>query len=282
MITLTLAAVFALADPAPAEAPVSTTPNALVRGLGQLDALEVEAARASLEEAAQAGPWSLDESEQLWRSLGIVRAYLGDEAASLDAFRHLLAVAPGYSLPYTTSPKATFVFERARTEMAKRGSLSLVVNAPLAIDVDAPAAIEVRRVTDPLDEVARISLLWRASGSSSPYAHLDETAPPTGGTVRFHLPQLAHDDTAPKSIDVAVIATNANGWELWRDPDPNRPRAIALEKKEPSPWYTEPPALIAFAGVGVVVVAASAVAVGLVWPLPAESELHYRVERGTP
>jgi hypothetical protein len=287
MLTLAFAAVVALADPAPAEATASsatTAPstNALVRGLAQLEALDIEAARASLEEAAQGGPWSLEESEQLWKSLGVVRAYLGDESASLDAFKHLLAIAPGYSLPYTTSPKATFVFERARTEMSKRSSLSLIVDAPLAIDVDAPAIVEVHRASDPLEEVARISLLWRVSGASTPYAKLDEAAPPIGASVRFHLPQVAQGDVAPTSIDVAVIATNAKGWELWRDPDPNRPRTIAVEKNEPPAWYTQPPALITFASVGVVVVAASAAAVALLWPLPAESAVHYRVERGSP
>ena len=104
----------------------------LNRAIAMLEAGQVEEARDALETIRRGGPYALEDVLELYRNLGIARAYLGDTKGARWAFERLLAFSPGAMLRYTVSPKATFVFQQVRDAMEAHPALRLDIAAPPA------------------------------------------------------------------------------------------------------------------------------------------------------
>lgn len=97
----------------------------LTRARQELDALQYDKARASLDEALKQGTNGPRDMAEIYRLSGQVAAALGDAAGAEDDFKMLLELAPDAQLPAGMSPKITEPFDAARA-FAKQ-------HAPLAI-----------------------------------------------------------------------------------------------------------------------------------------------------
>lgn len=240
------------ATPAEAEAPPASSEtdkrapqSNLERGLALFQALEFEVAKDALEAALKDRDHSRDDLAKLYATLGVVRAYLEDPHGARAAFDSLLAIAPGHTLPYTTSPKATFVFEKARTEAKTRRALELRFTPPKLQRLDEPIVVEVARTADPFKDVSTVELWHRKKGADK-WEKLTFDAPAVGKSVRAKLPAVTEADafvdeetgSTGAYVEVAVVGRSALGWELFRGPDRERPFEIPVGFDAPGPWYT--------------------------------------------
>lgn len=265
--------------------PVTSTPaaapGALPRGLERLDAEDLDAARSALELALTQGPYRLDQVVQLYRGLGVVRAYFDDAAGARWAFERLLTIAPTAQLPYTTSPKATFLFQEVRDALRSRPALRIDLTTPAVAALEQPIDVMVVRAADPLAAVRRIEVWHRLKGKAD-FERIPVAAVAIGERATVHLPavpaaqaQVDEDGVAKAIVEIAVVALDADGWEIARTPDPSSPREVPVGFDAPGPWYTRW-WLWGIAG-GAVVLAGGATAVLLLQPPPAAIPFSYRV-----
>ncbi|MFH1812522.1 MAG: hypothetical protein ABIJ09_27565 [Pseudomonadota bacterium] len=268
-------------DAAPA---ASATATHLGRGLRLLDLQEFGEARAALELALDDGPYDHAQVVGLYRGLGLSRAFTGDEDGALWAFSRLLIVAPDESLPYTTSPKATFVFDRARmAQRQQRPAEILVVTEPV-LAFDRPVLCRVERRSDPLAAMTHAAVLHRLQGQVD-YQTLELELPPPGQRLDVTLPAVPGAAAVVDShgipgaiLEIAVVARDARGWEIYRGPDPERPLQIPVGFSESREWYTQW-WLWGLIGGGVAAVTTGAIVAVLLWPLPDRIPASYEVVR---
>lgn len=202
-------------------------------GSDALAKFEVERARKHLETAAQKGPLDLASHVTLWEQRGIAAAYVNDEAQALRAFAMLLALDPGHLLSYALSPRATFVFEKARTGAAKGQSPTMQVNWRRDLRVGDPMPVDVELVTNPNALVRRATLMMRARGQADwRAADVDLLAP---GFRRVVLPPIV--GTKPTTVELYLRAFDERNNEVLRWADAASPREIALRYDPPTPWY---------------------------------------------
>jgi tetratricopeptide (TPR) repeat protein len=273
------------APPAPVVADdIPEHKRALAEGVLLMDDLEYDAAAARLEQALDAGPYALEEAVQLYHQLGIARAYLDDEPGAVQAFRSLLAIAPGHALSYTTSPKATLLFQRAVDETRARRTLELLVTTPPVLPLDRPLRVTVERAADPSALVARVELWHRRKGALE-WQKADVVVPEVGATSLVELPPVSSDDAvvdesgeAGVLLEVALVAYDARGWEVFRNPEPTHPRVMPVGFDDPGPWYTQ---WWLWGGAGAVaaitVATVSGVILALNFPKPDSIDGRYRV-----
>lgn len=195
-----------------------------------ITALDLDAARAALDAAAQTGPLDHDENVQLWEQRGIVAAYGDDVAGAKRAFDMLLALDPGHFLSYYISPKATFVFEALRNEKDR---------TPPAIDVQwqrggkvgDPVPLDLTVVADPKQFLRHATVFVRTRGE--PAWRAADVA--LKGEQRVVLPPVTA--TGPVSLELYVRAYDDHGNEVLTWADPARPREIPLRYDPPPPWW---------------------------------------------
>src|SRR5215467_14300194 len=118
-------------------------------GKQALAKLDVDLARQALDAAERGGPLDHDTNVTLWEQRGIAAAYVDDERAASAAFDMMLALDPGHLLSYKLSPKATFVFEKAREAASARGAPELDVTWPRGARVGDRIPIDVEVLADP-------------------------------------------------------------------------------------------------------------------------------------
>lgn len=205
----------------------------LEAGRQALAAFDVDTAVAALDRAAAA---PLDHARHilLWEQRGIAHAYLEREADALTAFDRLLAIDPGHLLSYTLSPKATFVFEKARAAAAERGAPALELRWARDQRLGAPVAVEVETVADPGDLLRRATIYVRARGETS-WRAADLSLADPGKLERVRLPAVA--GTRPTSLELYAVASDDAGNEVLTWASASRPREIALRHDPPTPWY---------------------------------------------
>lgn len=97
--------------------PAWATPPELERARKQIDELQYDLARQSLNAALQGGQASVDELVELHRLTGEVAATLGDAVAAQAAFERALSIRPSTTLPEGVSPKIAEPFEAARRKL---------------------------------------------------------------------------------------------------------------------------------------------------------------------
>ena len=195
-----------------------------------ITALDLDAAKADLDAAAQSGPLDHDEHVKLWEQRGIVAAYVDDVPGAKRAFDVLLALDPGHFLSYYVSPKATFVFEELRNQKDR---------TPPAVDVQwqrggkvgDPVPLDVSIVADPKQFLRRATLYVRTRGETS-WRAADVTLQKDQRVV---LPPVEADK--PVSLELYLRAFDDHGNEVLTWADPTRPREIPLRYDPPPPWY---------------------------------------------
>lgn len=236
----------ASADDSSAETATTTAGSEhLERGVKLLDMQEYEAARAELELALKAGPYTLEQVVQLYQQLGIARAYTDDTAGARWAFERMLAVAPDEILRYTISPKATFVFEQVRSERRTTVPVRIALETDPVAWFEQPVRITVHRQADALDLIKRIKVLYRVEGEAE-HQLIEVAVPAVDERVRAKLDAIAVSrggtdrDGKPRAImEIALVGYSVEGWEVFRAPSPEDPRRLPVSPEPPGPWYTQ-------------------------------------------
>lgn len=139
---------------------------ALDRARAALDDLRYEDAAAALDEALREGGNSPEATAEIYQLMGEVAASRGDRARAVDAFDHLLALAPGATLREGVSPKLTEPFDAARARAGERAPLGLRCAV-------AAGSVEVEVAADPLGMAAAA---YQSGGGSVETAELDGAA----------------------------------------------------------------------------------------------------------
>lgn len=195
-----------------------------------ITALDLDAAKADLDAAAQTGPLDHDEHVKLWEQRGIVAAYTDDTAGAKRAFDMLLALDPGHFLSYYVSPKATFVFEELRNQK-DRAAPAVDVQWQRGGKVGDPVPLDLSIVADPKQFLRRATLYVRTRGETS-WRAADVTLQKDQRVV---LPPVTADK--PVSLELYLRAFDDRGNEVLTWADPQRPREIPLRYDPPPPWY---------------------------------------------
>jgi hypothetical protein len=193
-------------------------------------AQDLEAAKAALDAAAQAGPLDHDANVKLWEQRGIVAAYADDAAGAKTAFDMLLALDPGHFLSYYISPKATFVFEELRNQKDR---------TPPAVDVTwqrggkvgDPVPLDIEVLADPKQFLKKATVFVRTRGERD-WRAADLAL---HGDQRVVLPPVVADK--PVSLELYLRAYDDRGNEVLTWADPARPREIPLRYDPPAPWW---------------------------------------------
>jgi hypothetical protein len=234
----------------------------LAQATAALAAYQVDEALGLLQRALAQGPHPHDEHAALYEQLGIAYSYLERRPEALAAFDMLLAIDPGHALSYNLSPKATLLFQDARTQADRRPPPTLQVQWPHGLRVSQPLPIDVEVVADPKRLLDRASIYVRRRGQPR-FSALDLTLSPPGRHRRVTLPAFA--STRPEIVEVYVSAFDRRGNEILRWGEPGRPREIALRYDPPPPWWRR---WWVWAAAGGVVLTGSAVVFFATRPLP--------------
>jgi hypothetical protein len=216
------------------------------------------AALAATEEVR--GPFDRPSYARLWRQRGMAHALLAyaaaaeakddptlaeakareqavHEAAALAAFDMLLALDPTHRLEYTDSPQATFVFQDAIAEAAKRPAPAIDVDWKRGLAVGDAVPVDVEVVADPKGFLTRAVLFVRRRGAERWHA-ADVELPAAGGYTRIVLPgSLAADARKATALELYVRAYDDGGNEVLGWASRERPREVALRWDPPPPWY---------------------------------------------
>jgi hypothetical protein len=204
----------------------------IARGEEALAKQDVEQAKAPLEAADRGGPLDHESNITLWELRGIAAAYVDDHEGASAAFDMLLALDPSHFLSYTLSPKATFVFEKARNDVLLRAAPALDVNWPAGQKVNSPIPLDIEVIADPKQFLKRATLFLRTHGERG-WRAADVTL--ARRNTRITLPEVRADK--PVSLELFLRAYDARGNEVLAWAHPTRPREIPLRYDPPTPWY---------------------------------------------
>ncbi len=202
-------------------------------GRRALAAFEVDSAIAALDRAA-AFPLDHRRHVTLWEQRGIAQAYLEREADALASFDMLLALDPGHLLSYTLSPKATFVFEKARAAATARGAPALELRWSRDQRLGAAVPVEVEAIADPRGLLRHATIYVRSRGESA-WRAVDLSLAGIGTIERARLPAVA--GSKPTSLEIYAVASDDAGNEVLSWASPERPREIPLRYDPPPRWY---------------------------------------------
>lgn len=205
----------------------------LSAGRDALAKFEVDSAQTHLAAAAEKGPLDLASHVTLWEQRGIAAAYVNDEPQALRAFAMLLTLDPGHLLSYSLSPRATFVFEKARTQATPALPPTMQVSWRRDLKVGEPVPIDIELVANPDALVRRATLMTRARGQANwRAADVDLRTP---GYRRVVLPPIA--GAKPATVELYLRAFDARNNEVLRWADVGTPREVSLRYEPPTPWY---------------------------------------------
>lgn len=205
---------------------------ALERAVRALAEFKVDQALADLQRARAAEPHRHETLVTINEQLGIAHAYLGNETEAMAAFEMLLALDPGHLLSYTLSPRATFVFERARSRARRPAAVDL--SWPRDLEVDDAIPVDVEVLADPATMLHRATLEVRTRGAATHRSFDLELAAP-GEFRRVVLPELGV--ARPEVLQLWLRAYDERGNEVLRWGSAEAPREIALGYRAPTPWY---------------------------------------------
>lgn len=193
---------------------------------------DVANAKLALDAADRGGPLDHDANVMLWEQRGLAAAYLEDEPTATAAFDMLLSLDPSHFLSYTLSPKATFVFEKVRNEMKKRGVPVVEVSWEHGQKVGDPVPLDVEVLADPKKFLHRATVFVRTRGEPS-WRAADLTLGMRD--ARVLLPGVQAQKAT--SIELYLRAYDDRGNEVLAWADPARPREIPLRYDPPTKWY---------------------------------------------
>ena len=204
------------------------------RGATALAEFRVDEALAALEQARSRGPYAYEDHVRLYEQLGVAYAYLERESDALATFEKLLALAPGHLLSYTLSPKATFLFARARENVRQRARIAVDLSWPRDQSTKKRLPIDVEVISDPSGFLSRATLHVRTRGDGD-YRSVDLALPAVGAYERVLLPPPGLERNA--AVELYLTAFDAAGNEVLRWATAEHPREISLRYDRPTPWY---------------------------------------------
>lgn len=187
-----------------------------------------------LEITEKRGPFDREHLIQLLEQRGIAHAYLDDEPAALAAFAELVRLAPGHLLSYTLSPKATFLFERARRAADPGKTPALDIDWPRDGTVDKSFPLSLEVVADPERQLRRAAIHIRKKGEDA-YRVLEVPLLPKPEERRVALPAVG--GASPAILELYVRAYDVRGNEILTWSTPERPREVQLRYDRPVPWF---------------------------------------------
>lgn len=208
--------------------------DSLDAGTAANESYNPDVALQHLEEARTEGPYDWADHVLLFEQLALAHAYLDHKKEALAAFDAVLALDPGHGLSCRLSPKATFLFEQARSQPRSHPVLDLSLPRD-ALITDA-VAVGVQLVANPRDMVNRISVFTRRGDDE--YQRHDLDAPAVGGFVDLTLPP-PKAAAGPGTLTVYATASDARGNEVLVLGSPEQPREINLGYEPPDPWYQQ-------------------------------------------
>jgi hypothetical protein len=217
--------------------PSGDAPTKLAAGTEALAKLDVDAAKAALDQVEAAGPLDHETNIRLWEQRGIAAAYTDDEATATTAFDMLLALDPSHFLSYELSPKATLVFEKSLKASKQRGAPEVDVSWPRGGKVGDAIPVDIEVLADPKHFLDRATLFVRTRGEPT-WRAADLRLAATPGTKldkSIVLPPI--HSTKPVSLELYLRAYDSRGNEVLAWADPTKPREIALRYEPPTPWY---------------------------------------------
>ena len=97
----------------------------LAHARGEIEKLQYDSARASLDHALKSGKSTPAETREIYLLAAEVAATLGDRSGAEKLYRTLLALDPSTQLPPGASPKLARPFAAARAAMRGRGALAV-------------------------------------------------------------------------------------------------------------------------------------------------------------
>jgi hypothetical protein len=192
--------------------------DCLIKARQAVAASSYTAAHAALAAARSSGTCGPAESAELYKLSGIVEAALGNPEAATQAFKRLLALSPGATLPAGTSPRIRRPFDAA----------AAATPAPLEIQVEAgrpPGAFTVV-VTDPMALVDKVRLRYTIDGGAERTREIASA------------PRAAIALPAGKRTEVRLIALDAHGNRLVeREPwvHIHEPAPVVVSRPLPPP-----------------------------------------------
>ena len=168
----------------------------LVQARADIDAVEFDKARESLERALLAGGSGPSQLAEIYRLTGEVAVAIGDPDGAEQAFLRLLAIAPDSKLRDGVSPKITAAFEAAAAALGdKRLHLEYAT---------APGTITLVVSDDPLDLV---------TGAAVDYVDAVGGRRTQVKKGKFRI-EIVLDEAAPVPHKVALAALDAHGNRL--------------------------------------------------------------------
>lgn len=187
-----------------------------------------------LEAAQGEGPYGYEDYARLWELLATAHAYLGHTEEATRAFEFLLALDPGRAISYELSPKATFLFEKARQLAAQRAAPAIDVHWGSGPQVGLEIPLEIEVVADPQGNLHNATLYCRGPGQAEATPHALVLAPP-GARQRLRLPPVYAE--GPVTLRLHLVARDQKGNEVHRWYSADRPREVSLLYEPPTPWY---------------------------------------------
>lgn len=167
----------------------------LARARTAVDNSEYSAARPLLAEALAAGNNDPEQLAEIYRMTGITAAALNDTKAATDAFTHLLALSPKFTLPAGTSPKISRPFVAAGTYFKSHEPLHVKVQTSAQ-----PPTVTLVIESDPLQMIKRAAGTVRSDGGKA-----QKLAGQGSDRIAFDLP---HGDRL--EIELAVLDEYGN------------------------------------------------------------------------
>jgi hypothetical protein len=205
-------------------------------GERELAEFRAKEAAADLERARAEGPYRHGEYGRVYEQLSVAYAYLGQEQRALESFDMLLALLPGHAISYTLSPKATFLFEKARAVAARRDEPRIRIDWPRDLYVDRVVPLEVEVTSDPKQFLHRARVWVRKKGEGR-YQFFDIALKPPGDYQKVEVPPPAPQAHSRQALELFLTAYDRNGNEVLLWGNAERPREIPLSYQPPTPWY---------------------------------------------
>jgi tetratricopeptide (TPR) repeat protein len=219
-----------------AAALLSNGQTELQLGIRALESLQINEALVHLKKAQQVGSYNHADHARLYEQLGIAYAYAGDKKAALVAFKMLLAVDPGHVIPYTLSPKVTFLFQKARRQAERQPAPTIQLSWPPDLEVADTIPIAIEVLADPEHFLNQAVLYSRRQGAAA-FAATRLALGQAGLASHIELAAIAPEANAPTALELYLVALDSRGNEVLQLGSPRFPRRISLAYNEPLPWY---------------------------------------------
>ena len=206
----------------------------LDQGARAVEELRADDAVRLLEVARHAGPWTYADHVRLYEQLGLAYAYQGKADDARAAFERLLTIDPGHAIPYTLSPKVTFLFQQAREQLRTRPPPTLDIAFPRDAQAKDPLPLTFEVLVDPLSFLRHVELHFRLKGQPG-YRLLQTALAAPGHYVQLALPPEALERDFVREF--FAVVKDDQGNEVLRVGSERFPREAAARFLPVMKWY---------------------------------------------